>query len=109
MATRATYEIDGTTFYIHHDGYPYGGARYFEAAQACKQESPNATLKDAFIRANYRAEIVGSHEEHGDTEFRYTVIGTAILVDRWNWDADAWEREFFGTLADFIAKHPAQD
>lgn len=77
MSTRATYEIDGFTFYIHHDGYPEGAAMYFNNAlkwpQQAEERAPNASFADDFMRANPRAELTESHDAHADTEFRYTV------------------------------------
>lgn len=78
MSTRATYKIDFTTFYIHHDGYPEGAAEYFEAALKFRDtcdidRAPNASFADDFMRANDRAELTESHDAHGDTEYRYTV------------------------------------
>lgn len=77
MSTRATYKIDGTTFYIHHDGYPEGAAEYFKNAlewpDRAPERAPNATFADDFIRANLCAELTPGHDAHGDTEYRYTV------------------------------------
>jgi len=78
MSTRATYQIDYTTFYIHYDGYPEGAAAYFEAAlQYIVDEKPHAinfTFADVFHFANAEVcEITKSHDTHGDTEYRYTV------------------------------------
>lgn len=76
MSTRATYQIDFTTFYIHHDGYPEGAADYFANALMhynSKDRAPNATLMDDFHHANPRAEITPSHDHHEDTDYRYTV------------------------------------
>ena len=73
MSTRATYQIDNETFYIHHDGYPQGAAEYFAAALELKHKLPNLSFKEAFQYANERAEPTPRHDSHGDTEYQYTV------------------------------------
>ena len=92
MSTRATYEMDGHTFYIHHDGYPSGAAQYFSNAVNYKCAAPNATLADCFIRANERAELTGSHDTHGDTDYQYTITNRPdgrkqITVKRRRWSS----------------------
>lgn len=76
MSTRATYEIKTRhgrrmTFYIHHDGYPEYAWKYFYNALFC--ENRRGGLADMFHRANDGAEFTGSHDSHGDTEYRYSV------------------------------------
>lgn len=84
MATRATYQIDGMTFYCHWDGYPAGAAMRFVKAIAALTFANEGKgieiygearggLPFAFIRGNQDAEPTGSHADHGDTEWRYTV------------------------------------
>lgn len=122
MSTRATYEIDGTTFYIHHDGYPTGAASYFMAAlQYIVDDKPraiNSGFKDVFMRANDNAEITRSHEAHGDTDYRYTIAtdnewhtmrghGVDVLsikVESVGWSECPGKTLFEGPLADFIAQ-----
>jgi len=121
MSTRATYKIDFTTFYIHHDGYPEGAAEYFAAAldpsNRVEDRAPNASLADDFIRANSRAELTESHQTHGDTEYRYTVRTTQPNGDRldnptivaqkrvgWGDDTD-WKTFFNATLDEFVTKY----
>lgn len=95
MSTRATYQINDSVFYIHHDGYPMGAANYLKKmliAQACaislsdkmdSQQGP-VTLEQAFMYANERAELIvegvmlpqdvqDAHNAHIDTEFQYVI------------------------------------
>lgn len=121
MSTRATYEIDGTTFYIHYDGYPTGAAEYFMTAlQYIVDDKPraiNSGFKDIFIKANKNAEITESHDAHLDTNYRYTVTtddefhsmrghGMDVLsvkVEAVQWDGKDPRTLFEGPLKDFIA------
>jgi len=121
MSTRATYEIDGTTFYIHYDGYPTGAATYFMSAlEYIVEDKPraiNSGFKDIFIRANELAEITESHATHADTEYRYTITTNnewhtmrgqgidvlSIKAESVGWDGKAPTTIFEGPLADFIA------
>lgn len=86
MSTRATYHFPATrtTFYIHSDGYPDGAAGYlfralvFEADMGFGgfEESYAKSaggFADRFHRANHRAELTTSADDHGDLEYRYTV------------------------------------
>lgn len=78
MSTRATYQFEAkhcttTTIYIHHDGYPEGAADYFyrlliSDARGC--------MAVRMIRANGGAELTDGHDAHGDTVYRYNIIGT---------------------------------
>lgn len=90
MATRATYKIDNMTFYCHWDGYPAGAAQRFVnaiAALTFANEGKSIDLYGeargglpfAFIRGNQDAEPTGSHADHGDTEYRYTVTSNEDL------------------------------
>jgi hypothetical protein len=110
MSTRATYTFLTTaddhkpsvTFYIHHDGYPEGAAQYLAAA--CTFENERGSLAENFLRANDRAEFTGSHETHGDTEYRYTVRLYAVVVEaRKFYGEESWSVIYTGPLADFIA------
>lgn len=120
MATRATYEIDFTTFYIHWDGYPKGAAGYFANALAyassAEDRAPNVSLADDFTHANPRAGLTRSHREHGDTEYRYTVRTTGdyrggrarfhITVHKRG--SEAFRVIYVGDLRDFIREHSTQ-
>jgi hypothetical protein len=119
MATRGTYEIESQTFYCHWDNYPEGGAyRLAKMVEALTQpsadERPLDAIEDrrgglafAFIRGNMDAEPTESHEEHGDTEYRYTVKtkdGRAHLrVDeRTGYGPEAtWKAIYTGPLAEW--------
>lgn len=96
MSTRATYEICGTTFYCHYDGYPTGAAqRFAEMVKAmtvyCNDgrmiEDRRGGFPYAFIRGALDAEPTEGHEAHGDTEWRYTLgsapdgVSTMIRVE----------------------------
>lgn len=77
MSTRATYNFKDAygvdvTFYIHHDGYPEGAAEYLCNALEYNAAG-NQSLIDMFYRANERAELTRSHDQHGDTEYRYDI------------------------------------
>lgn len=88
MATRATYQIDGTVFYCHWDGYPTGAAQRFakmigaltvpladddERRGIDSMQDRRGGMAYAFIRGNMDAEPTGSHDEHGDTDFQYAL------------------------------------
>lgn len=117
MSTRATYQIDSYTFYIHHDGYPEGAAMYLYEAlkhedKRSRDYSPNASFADYFIRANNRAELTKSHESHGDTEYHYTVKTsggkkTVSMYKRVRIDGrSAWVTDIHSMPIDeFIAKY----
>ena len=83
MSTRATYEIDGSIFYIHHDGYPAGAAFYLFNMVKASNAAGNRTgwdvwdsqncrggLAFAFISGNGNCEPTDGHDAHGDTEYR---------------------------------------
>jgi len=59
-------------------------------------------LAESFKRSNPRAEFTHSHESHGDTEFRYTVMNDKIVVHNMQYGTDSWEEIFTGSLKDFI-------
>lgn len=81
MATRATYRIEGMTFYCHWDGYPAGAAARFAkmiAAHTKPTDRGHDTIARvrggfafSFIRGNNDAEPTDSHTAHGDTEYKY--------------------------------------
>lgn len=80
MATRATYQIttfaDTSTIYVHHDGYPEGAAEYFRNTIELMRLSKRECSRDfvpAFLWANAKSMLTASHEEHGDTEWRYNI------------------------------------
>ena len=113
MSTRATYQINGTTLYIHHDGYPEGAAQYFRAAldwaeQYRAKHQRNRGLAEAFITANDRSELCKGHHVFGDTEWRYTVTGQDLKAEKRNMASDTWHPHFDGPLLDFVAKYPAE-
>ena len=105
MSTRATYQINDKrynnetrkmTFYIHHDGYKEGAAHYFYnmietltgTGEGYKANSKGGNI-EAFLRANYNAEITESHNAHGDTEYRYTLNADNTLeVSEVSWNGD---------------------
>ena len=85
MSTRATYQFvrprhgGRFTIYIHHDGYPLGAAEYLaRAVLGCNASGPwsawlGGSLVEEFIRQNDRAELTAEHDQHGDTDYRYTL------------------------------------
>jgi len=107
MSTRATYKIDGHTFYIHHDGYPEGAAVYFYKMITCSNN--NGGFAEKFVRANEHAEFTISHETHSDTEFRYTLEKNGELrVLHRPIDSDNFGFFFSGSLSDFINRYHQQ-
>lgn len=88
MSTRATYLFKGddirpdVCFYIHYDGYPEGAAEYFR--DMLNQVNERGGLAGRFIRGNSYAEFTGGHNNHGDTEYRYTIHQDGKL--------EAWHR-----------------
>jgi hypothetical protein len=101
MSTRATYQFisewSGThTAYIHHDGYPEGAANYLSNG-----EKPITSI-DSFIRANDKAEMTSSHEAHGDTEYRYTVMAHVLTAEKRVNFTDTFVTFWQGNVADFI-------
>ena len=63
---------------------------------------------DRFIRANSRAVITVSHDYHGDTEYRYDVVGSGDLAtitawaSQWEDETKKWDAFFTGTIQEFI-------
>ena len=118
MSTRATYRFEpdsngitaGTTFYIHHDGYPEGAAAYLYAM--LDHGNTHGGLADRFHRANERAELTSSHYVHGDTDYRYTIYfcgGEANITSykriRGSGERDGWTVNADETLISFIQRH----
>lgn len=120
MATRATYQINRTTFYCHWDGYPTGAAQRF--ANMVKAltvpetgdrkfdpiEDRRGGMEFAFIRGNLDAEPTKNHEYHGDTEYRYTLTEQAdgsasIVVDEVNQERTPDNRPFHRIFAGDLA------
>ena len=129
MSTRATYQINDTIFYIHHDGYVEGAAAYLlnmcracnvidntgESFQVIDRGQTRGGLEFAFIRGNGNCEPTDSHEAHEDTEYRYVVTsgkGLSFMDSepmlkayaRVNF-SDNWKTIYDGTLAYFINKY----
>ena len=111
MSTRATYKFTApykpeVTFYIHHDGYPEGAARYLQHGSKSPEE---------FIRRNDRAEITPGHTSHGDTEYRYDITileqgkpyKTHIhAIKRTQWEGSkTWETVYSGTMKKFLENY----
>lgn len=104
MSTRATYQIDNKYFYIHYDGYPSGAATYFYATLTF--DNKRGGLAEQFLRANDLAEFTGSHEIHGDSEYRYTLEGSGYLKAEERIDfSDQWKAFYLGDVAEFINKY----
>lgn len=123
MATRATYQINGTTFYCHWDGYPTGAAqRFANMVAAWTVAEPDADryfrggVEDrgggaafAFIRGNLDAEPTDGHDAHGDTEYRYTLTASpsaaaTIAVEKryGDWDNASWSAIYTGCPARWL-------
>ncbi|WP_223518280.1 hypothetical protein [Pseudomonas sp. BF-R-21] len=113
MSTRATYQFESAdlrqaiTLYIHTDGYEEGAAEYFK--DACLFNNARGGLAEAFIRANDRAEITGSHQTHADTEYRYTlgvnnhlIAEKRTFTDSEQFGHNNWKGVWNGPLLDFI-------
>jgi len=107
MSTRATYQFDSEyfgrqTFYIHHDGYLHGAAKYFRKAVNF-QENRFAHLAAKFFRANDRAEFTSAAEDHADIDFRYEVTGKRLVVRHIeDYPMDDWKVVFEGSLDEFL-------
>jgi hypothetical protein len=119
MSTRATYRFiqfaekdrpagrrPETTVYIHHDGYPSGAAAYLNNAL---NEQTAGNMATKFIRANRRAEITDSHDQHDDTDYRYDITGSGSEAEIIAYQrVDSGNRCIFsGTLYQFINLHPS--
>ena len=104
MSTRATYKIDGHYFYIHHDGYLAGAAEYFyNALTLIKGKYYSRKLAEDFIRANLGASFTTDHDDHGDTEFKYTVTKDELKAFKRNTNTwDTWTTVYTGSLIEFV-------
>jgi hypothetical protein len=109
MATRATYLFEAdlancrpaVCFYVHHDGYLEGAAEKFLFTLLHANE--RGGLAERFVRGNDNAEFTGSHQAHGDTEFRYTVNPDyTLLAEARVGYSNEWRTAFYGNLLDFI-------
>jgi len=120
MSTRATYQFKNLigekfTVYIHHDGYPEGASMYLY--NSCQGEPSDCNV-NTFIRANKKAELTGSHESHGDTEYRYNIwiddmtktkmiegYKREIPVINGVYQKPQWVTIYFGELIQFMRQH----
>ena len=123
MSTRATYQINKTTFYCHYDGYPTGAAQRFASMVAAMTvaveghriiDERRGGFEYAFIRGVMDAEPTKNHDEHGDTEWRYTLNvakdgSAAITVHEGKWkdqqDGGSWRTfsvAYHGDLAAWL-------
>lgn len=102
MSTRATYQINGTTFYIYYDGYAAGAAGYFYNMVACDNKRGGYACQ--FLRGNDLAELTDSHEYHGDTEYRYTLEADGTLTVMTGY-GEEWKKTFEGHFVDFCNMH----
>jgi hypothetical protein len=122
MSTRATYQFHPTqrhelspTIYVHHDGYQTGAAAYFYAMLL--HPNHKGGLSCMFIRANDGAELTTSHQDHGDTKYRYDISGdgpeATLKVAKRRYDdgygvvAEKWPTIYTGPLHEFIAAYPS--
>lgn len=117
MGTRATYRFVNTksgypqpktTIYIHWDGYPEGAAVYFYQMLLADGKG----MAEQFIIGNAElAEITGSHELHGDTQYQYTIDGTgpAAMLKMVTVGISETEPGWSGPLHAFIEKHITHD
>ena len=120
MSTRATYQFDSLdfgrqTFYIHHDGYLSGAAKYFrKALEFTVKESyfkkevdvHLGQLAARFFRANEKASFTSAAEDHGDTEFHYVVSGQQLVAYQRRpfgaSDEQQWVEKFRGSVKEFV-------
>jgi hypothetical protein len=115
MSTRATYlfkrqHSPDTCIYVHYDGYEAGAASYFAAMAA--HPNHRGGLAERFIRAVDVAELTTGHNDHGDTEYRYTITEhtdkdpTLVVGGRKFSDPDGkWVGRYVGSLVEFINAH----
>lgn len=88
MSTRATYLLPAGNnrqiyFYTPRNGSLKGSARYFHNMHLC--ENKGDWLAGAFFRVNSHVEFTSCHEEHSNTEFRYTINHQDVL--------NAWQKD----------------
>jgi len=109
MSTRATYQFDSLdfgrqTFYIHHDGYLTGAAKYFRKALEC--DGRGGILAARVFRANDKASFTSAAEDHGDTEFNYVVSGQQLVAYQRRpfgaSDEQQWVEKFRGSVKEFV-------
>lgn len=105
MATRATYGFPdrGITVYIHHDGYPEGAAAYFTECIL----KDNKVTPEGLIR-HCEGIITDSHDQHGDTEYRYNILDndTVEIIKRdWSDKVDQWRDSRTFSLSVFLVKY----
>ena len=130
MSTRATYQMDGMTFYCHWDGCPTGAAARFAKMIAAHTVAEKGEGFDeierrrggfafAFIRGNMDAEQCAEHDDIGGTEYRYTLHidaygAVSIRVEHCTVenDKDVWSAIYAGDLAAWLdamrTEHAAQ-
>lgn len=113
MSTRATYQIKSgfskVTLYIHHDGYFEGAAQYFRKTLDLMATS-DCDLLTCFLWANGRAELTGSHESHGDTEYRYDLEKEegewmVTVYERRSYESDYFDKVRKTTLIQFVFEY----
>lgn len=132
MATRATYKIEGMTFYCHWDGYPEGAAaRFHNMIAALTQLQTDPALMSfepvkevrggaafAFIRGNLDAAPahLNAHDGHGDTAFRYTLEessqhGFTVTMESRTYGSfdERWKAHPAEPLVDFVNRHCAAE
>lgn len=116
MSTRGTYLFKPvkdsiyratTCVYVHYDSYPSGAAAKFYRTLCMPSKGDLATQ---FIRAVDEAEITTEHSGHGDTEYRYTVVGTGPDANiEMFWHNRAEERRWVSIencqLHEFVDRH----
>lgn len=120
MSTRATYKLTekserrnlSVTCYIHHDGYPDGGAYYLWNAFRAMEAGSKGGLITSFIRANDGAELTNGHTEHSDTEYRYDIVqdgygvdNVTVRVSKRDIDGNEWSGCWIGSLVNFLNTH----
>ena len=117
MSTRATYKINTMTLYVHHDGYPEGAAEKFHdmiheatrnlyhGEEKAIHRTANGGYLENFIRGNANAEFTGSHDDHGDTEYQYTLKGRELSAYVVNLDNRKTRCFFQGDVSEFINRY----
>lgn len=133
MSTRGTYQFENLTFYIHHDNYLEGAARYFykmveasikintspDALHPIDDHNTRGGMEFAFIRGIGNADLSKGHDHHSDTEFRYFLNTSDLGVVTINaqekmWteiegDKVHWRVVYNGELSEFINKYAEVD
>jgi hypothetical protein len=117
MSTRGTYTVKAKFyehtitkhFYIHHDNYPEGAAHHLR--EFIMFEGRGSAI-ERFLRALPYSEFTDNPENHGDTEYHYTIDATtweivAFELKR-DWQDGKNDKKivfFSGLLVDFINKY----